>query len=176
VAKKSVRRDALTASPLHSTSELLTSRSAVYQAARRQRPGPRIRFGSLNWANAPAGPITTGGRGHELTIAACWRMRKYTAGLANPDVGVYYWVNRLQREAQTPLFVGARWAPGRVNQPSRRTAARGAGGARGGALSPVLAAILHNASSVALVANSSRLIRFDIVENPGAGDVLSRAE
>ncbi len=30
----------------------------------------------------------------------------------------------------------------------------------GGALSPVLAAILHNASSVAVVANSSRLIRF----------------
>ena len=32
----------------------------------------------------------------------------------------------------------------------------------GGALSPVLAAILHNASSVAVVANSSRLIRFEI--------------
>ena len=30
----------------------------------------------------------------------------------------------------------------------------------GGALSPVLAAILHNASSVAVVANSSRLIRY----------------
>jgi len=30
----------------------------------------------------------------------------------------------------------------------------------GGALSPVLAAILHNASSVAVVANSSRLIGF----------------
>ena len=32
--------------------------------------------------------------------------------------------------------------------------------AAGGALSPVLAAILHNASSVAVVANSSRLIRY----------------
>ncbi len=32
----------------------------------------------------------------------------------------------------------------------------------GGALSPVLAAILHNASSVAVVANSSRLIRFQL--------------
>jgi cation-transporting P-type ATPase C len=31
-----------------------------------------------------------------------------------------------------------------------------------GALSPVVAAILHNASSVAVVANSSRLIRFQI--------------
>jgi cation-transporting P-type ATPase C len=31
-----------------------------------------------------------------------------------------------------------------------------------GALSPVLAAILHNASSVAVVANSSRLIRFEL--------------
>ncbi|MDT5175725.1 MAG: manganese-transporting P-type ATPase, partial [Mycobacterium sp.] len=30
----------------------------------------------------------------------------------------------------------------------------------GGALSPVLAALLHNASSVAVVANSSRLIRY----------------
>jgi cation-transporting P-type ATPase C len=30
----------------------------------------------------------------------------------------------------------------------------------GGALSPVLAAILHNASSVAVVTNSSRLIRY----------------
>ncbi|EUA93216.1 putative cation-transporting P-type ATPase C domain protein [Mycobacterium ulcerans str. Harvey] len=30
----------------------------------------------------------------------------------------------------------------------------------GGALSPVLAAILHNASSVVVVANSSRLIRY----------------
>jgi cation-transporting P-type ATPase C len=34
----------------------------------------------------------------------------------------------------------------------------------GGALSPVVAAILHNASSVAVVANSSRLIRFRIKE------------
>jgi cation-transporting P-type ATPase C len=32
----------------------------------------------------------------------------------------------------------------------------------GGGLSPVLAAILHNASSVAVVANSSRLIRYQI--------------
>lgn len=32
----------------------------------------------------------------------------------------------------------------------------------GGALSPVLAAVLHNASSVAVVANSSRLIRFEL--------------
>src|SRR3546814_552789 len=32
----------------------------------------------------------------------------------------------------------------------------------GGALSPVLAAILHNASSVAVVGNSSRLIRYRI--------------
>jgi cation-transporting P-type ATPase C len=30
----------------------------------------------------------------------------------------------------------------------------------GGALSPVLAAVLHNASSVAVVGNSSRLIRY----------------
>ncbi|HEX2214339.1 MAG TPA: cation-translocating P-type ATPase, partial [Mycobacterium sp.] len=34
----------------------------------------------------------------------------------------------------------------------------------GGGLSPVLAAILHNASSVAVVANSSRLIRYQLVE------------
>ena len=32
----------------------------------------------------------------------------------------------------------------------------------GGALSPVIAAVLHNASSVAVVANSSRLIRFEL--------------
>ena len=32
----------------------------------------------------------------------------------------------------------------------------------GGGLSPVLAAILHNASSVAVVANSSRLIRYQL--------------
>jgi cation-transporting P-type ATPase C len=32
----------------------------------------------------------------------------------------------------------------------------------GGVLSPVLAAILHNASSVAVVANSSRLIRYQL--------------
>ena len=35
----------------------------------------------------------------------------------------------------------------------------------GGALSPVMAAILHNASSVAVVANSSRLIRYQLVED-----------
>jgi manganese/zinc-transporting P-type ATPase C len=34
----------------------------------------------------------------------------------------------------------------------------------GGALSPVLAAVLHNASSVAVVANSSRLIRYEITD------------
>jgi cation-transporting P-type ATPase C len=32
----------------------------------------------------------------------------------------------------------------------------------GGGLSPVLAAILHNASSVAVVANSCRLIRYQL--------------
>ncbi|MGI5130107.1 heavy metal translocating P-type ATPase [Pseudonocardia sp. CA-107938] len=36
----------------------------------------------------------------------------------------------------------------------------------GGALSPVVAAILHNASSVAVVANSSRLIRHDLPPRP----------
>ncbi|CAJ1501891.1 manganese-exporting P-type ATPase CtpC [[Mycobacterium] kokjensenii] len=36
----------------------------------------------------------------------------------------------------------------------------------GGALSPVLAAILHNASSVAVVANSSRLIRYRLAADP----------
>ncbi len=35
----------------------------------------------------------------------------------------------------------------------------------GGALSPVLAAVLHNASSVAVVANSSRLIRYRLPES-----------
>ena len=41
----------------------------------------------------------------------------------------------------------------------------------GGALSPVLAAILHNASSVAVVANSSRLIRYRLdVPRDGTGD------
>jgi cation-transporting P-type ATPase C len=40
----------------------------------------------------------------------------------------------------------------------------------GGALSPVLAAVLHNASSVAVVANSSRLIRYRLPR-----DGLSRA-
>jgi cation-transporting P-type ATPase C len=38
----------------------------------------------------------------------------------------------------------------------------------GGALSPVLAALLHNASSVAVVANSSRLIRYQL-DAPGSG-------
>ena len=38
----------------------------------------------------------------------------------------------------------------------------------GGALSPVLAAVLHNASSVAVVANSSRLVRLDVGSQPGA--------
>ncbi|MCA0156093.1 cation-translocating P-type ATPase [Tsukamurella sp. M9C] len=37
----------------------------------------------------------------------------------------------------------------------------------GGALSPVLAAILHNASSVAVVLNSSRLIRYRLAESAG---------
>lgn len=41
----------------------------------------------------------------------------------------------------------------------------------GGALSPVLAAILHNASSVAVVGNSSRLIRFEVP--PGSGTTAS---
>lgn len=36
----------------------------------------------------------------------------------------------------------------------------------GGALSPVLAAILHNASSVAVVTNSSRLIRHELEYRP----------
>ncbi|WP_221193868.1 cation-translocating P-type ATPase [Mycolicibacterium iranicum] len=41
----------------------------------------------------------------------------------------------------------------------------------GGALSPVLAAVLHNASSVAVVANSSRLIRYELTEgSEGAED------
>jgi cation-transporting P-type ATPase C len=38
----------------------------------------------------------------------------------------------------------------------------------GGALSPVLAAVLHNASSVVVVANSSRLIRYQLAEPPRA--------
>ncbi|MEJ2871010.1 heavy metal translocating P-type ATPase [Actinomycetospora sp. OC33-EN08] len=38
----------------------------------------------------------------------------------------------------------------------------------GGALSPVVAAILHNASSVAVVANSSRLIRYRVEPTPPA--------
>jgi cation-transporting P-type ATPase C len=40
----------------------------------------------------------------------------------------------------------------------------------GGALSPVLAAILHNASSVAVATNSSRLIRYRLAGN-GSSDV-----
>ncbi|OBI03877.1 copper-translocating P-type ATPase [Mycolicibacter heraklionensis] len=40
----------------------------------------------------------------------------------------------------------------------------------GGALSPVLAAILHNASSVAVVANSSRLIRYRLGSEALASD------
>ncbi|MGV0070643.1 manganese-exporting P-type ATPase CtpC [Mycobacterium colombiense] len=40
----------------------------------------------------------------------------------------------------------------------------------GGALSPVLAAILHNASSVAVVANSSRLIRYRLDAPRGAAN------
>lgn len=35
-----------------------------------------------------------------------------------------------------------------------------------GALSPVVASILHNASSVAVVANSSRLIRYQLPGQP----------
>jgi cation transport ATPase len=38
----------------------------------------------------------------------------------------------------------------------------------GGGLSPVMAAILHNASSVAVVANSSRLIRYQLAGRPRA--------
>jgi cation-transporting P-type ATPase C len=45
----------------------------------------------------------------------------------------------------------------------------------GGALSPVLAAILHNASSVAVVANSSRLIRYQLPNDPSAVSVGSVA-
>nr|WP_109561861.1 manganese-exporting P-type ATPase CtpC [Mycolicibacillus trivialis] len=40
----------------------------------------------------------------------------------------------------------------------------------GGALSPVLAAILHNASSVAVVANSSRLIRYRLPAGAGSAN------
>ena len=38
----------------------------------------------------------------------------------------------------------------------------------GGALSPVLAAVLHNASSVAVVLNSSRLIRYQVDATPAS--------
>jgi cation-transporting P-type ATPase C len=41
----------------------------------------------------------------------------------------------------------------------------------GGALSPVLAAILHNASSVAVVGNSSRLIHYQLT--PPTGDAVA---
>ncbi|MHC9295506.1 heavy metal translocating P-type ATPase [Mycobacterium sp. LTG2003] len=44
-----------------------------------------------------------------------------------------------------------------------------------GALSPVLAAVLHNASSVAVVANSARLIRYELTPTePGGGARRSR--
>jgi cation-transporting P-type ATPase C len=43
----------------------------------------------------------------------------------------------------------------------------------GGALSPVLAAVLHNASSVAVVANSSRLIRAELTAVRSAPDPAS---
>lgn len=50
----------------------------------------------------------------------------------------------------------------------------------GGALSPVLAAILHNASSVAVVTNSSRLIRYRLTNGrpqltPAEGDIKELA-
>jgi len=41
----------------------------------------------------------------------------------------------------------------------------------GGALSPVLAAVLHNASSVAVVTNSSRLIRYQLTAANGRGSI-----
>jgi len=43
----------------------------------------------------------------------------------------------------------------------------------GGALSPVLAAIMHNASSVAVVANSSRLIRDPLNDGPDTANAGS---
>jgi cation-transporting P-type ATPase C len=50
-------------------------------------------------------------------------------------------------------------------------------GAAGG-LSPVLAAILHNASSVAVVANSSRLIRYRLAaaEQPNSRAVQEHSQ
>ncbi|WP_435084495.1 heavy metal translocating P-type ATPase [Gordonia hongkongensis] len=45
----------------------------------------------------------------------------------------------------------------------------------GGALSPVLAAVLHNASSVAVVLNSSRLIRYQVEPAPSASAEEARA-
>ncbi|WP_338857812.1 cation-translocating P-type ATPase [Gordonia hongkongensis] len=45
----------------------------------------------------------------------------------------------------------------------------------GGALSPVLAAVLHNASSVAVVLNSSRLIRYQVEPAPSASAEEVRA-
>lgn len=44
----------------------------------------------------------------------------------------------------------------------------------GGALSPVLAAILHNASSVAVVTNSSRLIGYELDNRPALASVQHR--
>ncbi|HEY6495154.1 MAG TPA: hypothetical protein VIZ43_17895, partial [Trebonia sp.] len=43
-----------------------------------------------------------------------------------------------------------------------------------GALSPVLAAVLHNASSIAVVANSSRAARCRLDTRPGHGQVTTR--
>ena len=62
------------------------------------------------------------------------------------------------------MTAGVLAMPGREQRP--RTVARVAPIGAGGALSPVLAAVLHNASSVAVVANSSRLIRFEIDRTP----------
>nr|WP_064569662.1 cation-translocating P-type ATPase [Gordonia sp. LAM0048] len=45
----------------------------------------------------------------------------------------------------------------------------------GGALSPVLAAVLHNASSVAVVLNSSRLIRYQVEATPRRTEESHRA-
>lgn len=45
-----------------------------------------------------------------------------------------------------------------------------------GALSPVVAAILHNASSVAVVANSGRLIRYQLEGDDAAARRRRRPE
>jgi cation-transporting P-type ATPase C len=46
----------------------------------------------------------------------------------------------------------------------------------GGGLSAVLAAVLHNASSVAVVVNSSRLIRYQLVDGgPTMSEVDTRS-